>query len=113
MTRHFTALALFGALVSFGMVGNAEACHKRKCACAPTPCAAPAPMPAPAPCATKAKHCGFKMPTLCHKKAAYAAPMVASCAPAPAPYAYAAPAPSAYAAPASYPTAMPLPSMQH
>ena len=47
MIRHLTTLVLCGVLGSMVLVGNAEACHKKKCGRAPTVCAAPAPMPAP------------------------------------------------------------------
>jgi len=85
MKRHLLTLAL-GALVgSIVLVGDAQACHKKKAACAPAPVVcAPAPVcePAPVACAAPAKkHCfAFKNPLKGlghHKKAA--------CAPAPAP----------------------------
>ena len=65
MKRHFLALLLTGFVGSLVLVGNAEACHKKRCTCAPTACAVvePAPCPAPAPvceptCAPR-KHCGL------------------------------------------------------
>lgn len=120
MIRSLTTLVLCAALGSMVMVGNAEACHKKRCghvavACvtpAPVPCYTPAPCPKPAPCVTrtacvpKVKLCNFKLPTFCHKKAPCApVATVASCAPAPVYY--------SYAAPASYPTATPQASTQH
>jgi len=95
MRRTLLTLSLAGLFGAFLTVGEAQACHKKKC----TPACAPAPVvvacaPAPAAC-VPAKKCGsgFKMPKikmggLCHKKAA------ATCAPA----TYAA-APTYYAAP--------------
>ncbi|AMV40006.1 hypothetical protein [Planctomyces sp. SH-PL62] len=76
MKRHLLGLAL-GALVgSFVLVGDAQACHKKKTACAPTVACAPAPVvcepapvcaPAPVVVETCApapkKHC-FKMPKM-------------------------------------------------
>ncbi|QEH35812.1 hypothetical protein OJF2_43690 [Aquisphaera giovannonii] len=104
MKRHALALVLTGVLGSMVVVGNAEACHKKKCACTapapvcvvePAPCPAPPPAPVCEPACAPKKKCGLfshmKMPKfggLCHKKAA--------CEPAPACYetvAYAAPAP--------------------
>jgi hypothetical protein len=120
MIRSLTTLVLCAALGSMVMVGNAEACHKKRCghvavACvtpAPAPCYTPAPCPKPAPCVTrtacvpKVKLCNFKLPTFCHKKAPCApVATVAPCAPAPVYY--------SYAAPASYPTATPQASAQH
>lgn len=72
MKRHLLGLAL-GALVSFVLGGNAQACHGKKVCAAPAPTCAPAPVVcepapvcAPAPvvetCAPK-KSC-FKLPTL-------------------------------------------------
>jgi hypothetical protein len=114
MIRHLTTLVLCGALGSMVLVGNAEACHKKRCGHVATVCAAPTPapcvMPAPAPCVTrtpcapKIKLCSFKMPTFCHKKPVCAAP-VARCATTPVYY--------SYAAPVSYPTATPQASAQH
>jgi hypothetical protein len=85
MIRNLTTLVVCGVLGSIVLVGNAEACYKKKCGCAPVVCA-PKPVPcvtyAPV-CAPKVKHCGFhfKLPTFCHKKpvctttvAYYAAP---------------------------------------
>ena len=99
MKRHALTLVLTGVLGSLFVVGNAEACHKKKCACpAPEPVCVvePAPCPAPEPvCAPAPKKCGlfshFKLPKfggLCHKKAPV-------CEPAPCTeiVAYAAPAP--------------------
>jgi hypothetical protein len=118
MIRQVTTLVVFGVVGSMVMVGNAEACHKKRCGCAPTVCAAPMPAPCvtyAAPCAPKVKHCAFKLPTFCHKKAA-CAPVVASCAPTYA--AYPSATPVSYGAPMSYPTAgypiaTPQASMQH
>jgi len=113
MKRHLLGLAL-GALVgSFVLVGDAQACHKKKVACAaPAPVCAPAPVVecAPAPvcvpvvetCAPapkkscfgglgKLKGLGHGFKGFGHKKA---------CAPAPAcDVVYAAPAETVYAAP--------------
>ena len=93
MIRQLTTLVVCGVLGSTVLVGSAEACHKRTCGHAPVVCAAPRPAPCVtyAPCAPKVKHCGFKLPTFCHKKAACAPAPVASCAPAPVYYSYAAP----------------------
>jgi hypothetical protein len=94
MMRHLTTFALAGILGSLLMAGNAEACHKKKCACAPVVCApapvicyqpAPCPRPVKVACAPKVKKCGGGglFAGLCHKKQA--------CAPAPCgtPVAYA------------------------
>ncbi len=83
--RHLTTLALAGLFGGLLFVGDASACHKKKCACpAPAPvvtCPPPAPVCEPV-CAPKTKTCHFKMPkmhmpkiSLCHKKAA-ACPVV-------------------------------------
>ena len=103
MIRHLTTFALTAVLGSIVLVGNAEACHKRKCGCAapaPAPCATvcatPVPQPCPAPCtpvvmsscAPKVKHCGFKMPKLFCKKAC-AAPVACALRACGAPVAYA------------------------
>jgi hypothetical protein len=117
MIRPLTTLVLCGALGSMVLVGNAEACHKKKCghvvtvcaAPAPAPCVKPAPCPTPAPCVTRTvcaprpKLC-FKLPTFCHKKPVCAAP-VATCATTPVYY--------SYATPVNYPTATPQASAQH
>ena len=125
MKRYLMTLILSGFVGSLVLVGNAEACHKRKsCTCAPAPtCAvvepAPCPPPPPAPvcepvaCAPKARKCGlfscFKGMRLgCHKKAC------GGCAPAPVPcetVAYAAPVTYTYSAPAVY--AAPQAKAQH
>jgi hypothetical protein len=110
MIRHLTTLVLCGALGSMVLVGNAQACHKRNCGHAPVVCAAPAPPPCvtyAAPCAPRAKLCGFKLPSFCHKRPV-CAPAIASCAPAPTSYG----APVAYA-PAGYPAPTPYASYQH
>jgi hypothetical protein len=84
MMRHLTTLALVGILGSLLLAGNAEACHKKKCACAaPVACAparvvyaqpAPCPRPVKIACAPKVKKCGGGglLAGLCHKKKAYA-----------------------------------------
>jgi hypothetical protein len=119
MIRPLTTMVLCGVLGSMVLVGNAEACHRLNCghraticaAPAPVQCVVPAPCPKPAPCVTrttcmpKIKLCCFKLPTFCHKKPVCAAPVVASCAPTPVCY--------TYAAPATYPTATPQASAQH
>lgn len=89
MKKHLTTLVLSGVLGTLMLAGNAEACHKKKCACAAPVACAPAPVvyaqPAPCPrpvktCApkTKVKKCGGGglLAGLCHKKKA-------ACAPAP------------------------------
>lgn len=122
MKRYLMTLLLSGFVGSMVLVGNAEACHKKKCGCAPAPTCAvvePAPCPPPAPvcepvaCAPKAKKCGlfscFKGIKLGHHKKACVAPCPA---PAPAPcetIAYQAPV--TYSAPAVY--AAPQGSAQH
>src|SRR4029077_1246917 len=91
--RHLTTLGLSGILGSIVLAGNAEACHKKRCACAtPVACVAPAPVvyvqpvvcvqkvrcARPAPCARPAvacaprqKHCGGGLLAgLCHKRTA-------------------------------------------
>ncbi len=45
MIRHLTTVVLCGALGSMVLVGNAQACHFKKCGHAPVACAAPAPAP--------------------------------------------------------------------
>jgi hypothetical protein len=93
MMRHLTTLVLTGVLGTLVLAGNAEACHKKRCACAaPVACApvmvcqrpAPPPKPVVCPkpvvmktCAPKVKKCGHGglFAKLFHKK---------SCAPAPA-----------------------------
>ena len=104
MIRHLTTLVLCGVLGSMVLVGNAEACHKKKCGVhagafvrrpQPAPCVTPAPVPSRPlrdtndVCAQD-QACCFKLPTFCHKKPACATP-VAYCAPAPVYYSYAAP----------------------
>jgi hypothetical protein len=109
MIRHLTTLVLCGVLGSMVLVGNAEACHKKKCGHTPVVCAAPAPVCnttcAPKVCAPKIKHCSFKLPSFCHKKAA---PAVACATPV-----YSAPLPVYYSAPVGYPIASPQTSAQH
>jgi hypothetical protein len=111
--RHLSTLALAGLFGGLLLVGDASACHKKKCACpapvaycAPAPVAycAPAPVaycaPAPVVCETPKPKCHFKMPKMsfgCHKKVA---PTCATYAPV---YEYAAPVVS-YPTPQSYPT---------
>src|SRR3954468_17452648 len=123
MKRYLMTLILSGFLGSLVLVGNAEACHKKKCACAPvSTCAvlvpAPCPPPPPAPvcepvaCAPKAKKCGlFKGMKLGHHKKACAAPAPVACETvayeAPATYS----APVSYSAPVTY--AAPQASAQH
>ena len=83
MIRHLTTLVLSGVLGSMVLVGNAEACHKKKCGCAaPVACVAPARTlraavsVQPAPCVKpvarlvrpRSSCCNFKLPTFCHKK---------------------------------------------
>lgn len=114
MKRHLLTLVLGGFVGALVLAGNAEACHKKKCACAPAPapcvvvaepCPPPAPVCEPAPTCAPKKKChlfaGFKgMKRGCHKKAV-------ACAPAPAPcgevVAYSAPmveaAPMIYSSP--------------
>jgi hypothetical protein len=111
MKRHLMTLILSGFVGSLVLVGNAEACHKKRCSCAPTPCCAvvePAPCPPPAPvcepaCAPR-KHCGLfsgfkgiKLGGCFHKRSCAPAPCAAAPAPC-GPVAYAA-APVTYAAP--------------
>jgi len=94
MKRHLMTLILSGFVGSLVLVGNAEACHKKRCTCAPTPTCAvyePAPCPPPAPvcepaCAPKVKHCGLfsgfkgiKLGGCFHKKACAPAPCAAPC----------------------------------
>lgn len=98
MKRHLMTLLVAGFFGSLVLVGNAQACHKKKCTCTPPPCVVvePAPCPAPAPvceptCAPK-KHCGLfshfkgiKLGGCFHKKACAPAPcgeVVAYSAPA-------------------------------
>jgi len=98
MKRHLLTLVLTGLVGSLVLVGDAKACHLKKChhATAPT-CAvvepAPCPAPPPAPvcetaCAPKVKRCGLfshlrGMRLGCHKKAACAPAPVCESAPAP------------------------------
>jgi hypothetical protein len=114
MVRNLTTLILSGVLGSIVMAGNAEACHKKKCACAtpaPAPCTVTYVTPAPCvtpvvttSCVPKVKHC-FTLPKLFHHK------KVATCAtpvPCGTPVSY-----YAAAAPVSYPVSLPLGSAQH
>jgi hypothetical protein len=105
MVRHLT-LVLCGVVGSLVLAGNAEACHKRNCGCAPTVCTAPVSYVAYAPACAPAKHCGFRLPSLFHKRAV-CAPTVACYTPTPVYYA----APVSYPAP-GYPAATPQASMQ-
>jgi hypothetical protein len=126
MKRYLMTLILSGFVGSMVLVGNAEACHKRKsCTCAPAPTCAvvqPAPCPAPAPvcepvaCAPRAKKCGgmfscFKgMKLGCHKKSC------GGCGPAPAPcetVAYAAPVTYSYSGTFTATYAAPQATAQH
>jgi hypothetical protein len=120
MKRYLMTLILSGFVGSLVLAGNAEACHKKRCACAPAPTCAvvePAPCPPPAPvcepvaCAPK-KKCGlfscFKGIKLGHHKKACAEPC-----PAPAPcetVAYTATYTATYAVPVY---AAPQTSAQH
>jgi hypothetical protein len=114
-------LILSGVLGSIVMAGNAEACHKLKCACAtpaPVPCTVAYVQPArcykPAPCvktvvvttscAPRVKHCKFTLPKLFHHK------NVVTCA---TPVPCATPVYYAQAAPVSYPLSSPQSSAQH
>lgn len=129
MIRQLTTLILSGLLGSIVLVGNAEACHKKRCGCAPPvacvvsqPVCAPAPC-APAPCVKTVKHCRpapcaqavattycapkvktchFRLPKFCHKSCA--PPVALACA---TPVYYGAPAP------VGYPVASPQTSAQH
>ena len=93
--RNLMTLALAGLFGGFLLVGDASACHKKKCACpAPAPVCAPAPVvycPPPAPvCPPVKKTCHFKMPKMSighHKKAACAPIYTTYAAPAYAPMA--------------------------
>jgi hypothetical protein len=119
MKRHLMTLILSGFVGALVLSGNAEACHKKKCACAPAPCAVvqPVPCPPPAPvcqptCAPARKKCGLfscfkgvKMPKLGHHKKA--------CAPAPCGEVIVYNAPVTYSAPVySSPQASPQASAQ-
>jgi hypothetical protein len=119
--RHLTTLVLSGILGSIVLAGDAEACHKKRCACAtPVACVAPAPVvyvqpvvcvqkvrcARPAPCARPArcarpavacaprqKHCdGSLLAGLCHKRTA----ITVACA---SPVSYGTPVPSGQSAP--------------
>jgi hypothetical protein len=120
MIRQLTTLILSGLLGSIVLVGNAEACHQKRCGCAPAvACAAPQPAPCvqvvkpckPAPCAwpvatqccaPKVKTCHFRLPKFHHKSCA--SPVALACV---TPVYYGAPAP------AGYPVASPQGSAQH
>jgi hypothetical protein len=98
--RPLSTLALAGLFGGLLLVGDASACHKKKCYCPPpAPVCAPAPIvcaPAPVVCAPKVKH-HFQMPKLfCHKKA----PLCVTYAPTCVTYA----APVSYATPQASPT---------
>jgi hypothetical protein len=111
MVRHLTTLVLGGILGSMVLVGNAEACHRRKCShVAPVVCAAPVvcvtpvcPPPVPcvktvATCAPKVKCCKITLPKLClpklcHKKSYCPPPVTVACA-----------TPVYYSAPVGYPS---------
>jgi hypothetical protein len=107
MVRHLTTLVLGGILGSMVLVGNAEACHRKKCGHTPVVCATPTPcVQTVATCAPKVKCCKITLPKLClpkfcHKKTCAPAPVVA-CA-----------TPVFYAAPVGYPAASPQASSQH
>ncbi|MFO0891006.1 MAG: hypothetical protein U0790_17915 [Isosphaeraceae bacterium] len=140
MKRHFMTLILTGFVGSLVLVGNAEACHKKKkCTCAPAPVCAPAPAPCvvvePAPCPPPApvcepapacapkKKCGLfaglkGMKLGCHKKAVVCAgPVVEAPCSTPAPcgetVAYSAPATYIYTGTMTGTVTAPLPSVQH
>ncbi|MGP0062690.1 MAG: hypothetical protein ACLQGP_03690 [Isosphaeraceae bacterium] len=101
MMRHLTTLVLAGVLGTLVMAGNAEACHKKKCACAPAPVAcAPAPVVRKVHCALPVKTCAPKVKKcgggglfagLCHKR-----PVATVACATPVSYAY-----------SSYPTVAP------
>jgi hypothetical protein len=109
MKRHLMTLILSGFLGSLVLVGNADACHMKKCHHTTTCCAVvPPPCPPPAPvcqptCAPKHKVCGggllagcFKGFRLgCHRNACAPAPCPAPCATV----AYYAPAPAVWSTP--------------
>jgi hypothetical protein len=111
MKRHLMTLILGGFLGSLVLVGNAEACHKKKCQCASTtctvvvsaPCPPPAPVCQPVACAPKAKKCGglfagFKghkgRKAACAGAATYCETVVYQ-----APVSYSYPAPTTYSSP--------------
>jgi hypothetical protein len=94
MMRQLTTLVLTGVLGTLLLSGNAEACHKKKCACVMPVVCAPAPVVcAPKPvacvrpvkvCAPKVKKCGGGLfAGLCHKK-----PVATMACATPATYAY-------------------------
>jgi hypothetical protein len=105
MVRNLTTLILSGALGSIVMAGNAEACHKKRCACAtpaPVPCTVtyvePAPCVAPVvttSCAPKVKRCKFTLPKLFHKRIATCATPVCCAATTPVSYPLSSPQSSA------------------
>jgi hypothetical protein len=124
MKRHLTTLILSGILGSIVLVGNAEACHKKKCACAPAPVVCnvtpkpsvqrvayckPAPCPRPVvaqSCAPKVRTCKLTLPKLCLPKLC-----LKKCAP---PTTVACATPVRYAvAPVAYPVPSPQGSAQH
>ena len=102
MIRPLSTLILCGVLGSIVLVGNAQACHKPTCGHARVVCAAPAPV-CYTTCAPKIKHCGFRLPTFCHKRAV----TTVACA------TYSATARVYYSTPMSYPVASPQTSAQH
>lgn len=98
--RHLSTLALAGLFGGLLLVGDASACHKKKCPCPPpAPVCVPTPPPvcepAPVVCEAPKKKHHFKMPKMKfgHKKAV-------ECAPA----AYTYEAAPTYAAPQAYPS---------
>jgi hypothetical protein len=113
MIRPLMTVVLSGILGSMVLVGNAEACHKRKCGCAkpvacqaaPAPCVKPVaycrPAPCPKPVATKCctprvKTCKLTLPKLCFKKKCAPPPVIVCASPA-----YCAVAPAGYPVPSS------------
>ncbi len=101
MIRHLTTLVLCGILGSMVLVGNAEACHKKRCGCTPVVCAVPKPVP----CVTYAPACARRSSTAASSsnyrpsvtRSQFARPPLPT-APAPLP---------------AYPTATPQTSAQH
>jgi hypothetical protein len=92
MVRHLTTLVLGGILGSMVLVGNAEACHRKKCChvvCVVPPVCVKPVCPPPVPCVQTVAYCPppvkcckikLCLPKFCHKKVYCPPPVVVACA---------------------------------